>query len=159
MRISEMLVELAEAGVDFVVVGGMAAGVHGSTRVTFDLEICYDPAPNNRARLAALLATWDAELRGADPGLPFLLDARALEISHVLTLTTRLGDIDVMDAVEGVGPFADVYEQAVDVELAGRRFRVLDLPALLKAKRATGRPKDAEQIPELEALVALRKRR
>ena len=159
MRISEMLVELAEAGVDFVVIGGIAAGVHGSTRVTFDLDICYDPAPNNRARLAALLTMWDAELRGAEPGLPFLLDARALETSHVLTLTTRLGDIDVMDAVEGVGQFAAVDEHAVDAELAGRRFRVIGLPALLKAKRATGRPKDAEQIPELEALVALRKRR
>lgn len=154
-----MIVGLADAAVDFVLIGGLAAGVHGSTRVTFDLDICYSPAPANRERLAALLAEWNAYLRGVEPGLPFVMDAKALETSHVLTLTTSLGDVDVMDAVDGVGPYSDVARQSVEAEFAGRRIRVLDLPALLKAKRATKRQKDAEQIPELEALLELRKQR
>ncbi len=159
MRVTELIVGLADAAVDFVLVGGLAAGVHGSTRVTFDLDICYSPAPANRERLAALLAEWNAYLRGVEPGLPFVMDAKALETSHVLTLTTSLGDVDVMDAVDGVGPYSDVARQSVEAEFAGRRIRVLDLPALLKAKRATKRQKDAEQIPELEALLELRKQR
>ena len=158
MRVTELIVGLADAAVDFVLVGGLAAGVHGSTRVTFDLDICYSPAPENRERLAALLAEWNAYLRGVEPGLPFVMDARALGTSHVLTLTTSLGDVDVMDAVDGVGPYSDVARQSVEAEFAGRRIRVLDLPALLKAKRATKRQKDAEQIPELEALLELRKK-
>ena len=154
-----MIVGLADAAVDFVLIGGLAAGVHGSTRVTFDLDICYSPAPANRERLAVLLAEWNAYLRGVEPGLPFVMDAKVLETSHVLTLTTSLGDVDVMDAVDGVGPYSNVARQSVEAEFAGRRIRVLDLPALLKAKRATKRQKDAEQIPELEALLELRKQR
>ena len=159
MRLTKMIVGLADAGVDFVLIGGLAAGVHGSTRVTFDLDICYSPAPENRERLAALLTKWNAYLRGVESGLPFLMDARTLKDSRVLTLTTSLGDIDVMDAVDGVGLYADVARQSVEAEFAGRRIRVIDLPALLKAKRAARRPRDLEQIPELEALLELRKKR
>jgi hypothetical protein len=159
VRITEMIVGLADAGVDFVLIGGVAAGVHGSTRVTFDLDICYSPEPENRRRLATLLTEWDAYLRGVEPGLPFVMDDRTLETSPVLTLTTRLGALDVLDAVQGVGPYPEVVKQSVKAEFAGRQILVLDLPGLLKAKRATKRPRDAEQIPELEALLALRRRR
>ena len=159
MRITEMIAGFVDADVDFVVIGGIAGGIHGATRLTFDLDICYDPAPDNRRRLAEVLTGWHAYPRGVEPGLPFTLDARALEVSHVLTLTTDVGDLDVMDAVEGVGPYSEVLKHSVKAELAGKSFRVIDLPALLKAKRATKRPKDAEQIPELEGLLELRRRR
>jgi hypothetical protein len=150
---------LVRAEVRFVVVGGVAAGLHGLARVTFDLDICYDPAPDNRARLAALLRSLKAYPRGVERGLPFLVDARQLEITPVLTLTTSLGDLDIMDRVAGVGEFRDVWDSSVEVEAGGLRFRILDLPALIAAKRAVGRPKDREQLPELEALRELRRRR
>lgn len=158
MLFQSQLDGLVSAKVRFVVIGGVAANLHGSGRATYDLDICYDPAPANRERLAAVLTGWDAYLRGVEAGLPFVLDARALEISHVLTLTTRLGDLDVMDSVAGVGEFPDVLANSVAIEAGGVRFRVLDLSALLAAKRAAGRPKDLAQIPDIEALLAMRKR-
>jgi hypothetical protein len=150
---------LVRAEVRFVVIGGVAAGLHGLARATFDLDICYDPAPDNRTRLAALLRSLKAYPRAVEPGLPFIMDARQLETTPVLTLTTSLGDLDIMDRVAGVGAFRDVWDSSVEVEAGGLRFRILDLPALIAAKRAVGRPKDREQLPELEALRQLRRRR
>lgn len=149
---------LVEARVRFVVIGGVAAGLHGAGRATFDLDICYDPSEENRERLARVLADWNAYLRGVDPGLPFTMDARQLAITPVMTLTTSTGDLDVMDRVAGVGEFDAVSAQSVETRVGEVSFRILDLPALVAAKRASARRKDLDQLPELEALLALRKR-
>ena len=150
---------LSRAGVRFVVVGGVAASVHGSARVTLDLDICYDPDRDNVRRLADVLAGWHAYLRGVEPGLPFAMDERMLHNTPVMTLVTDHGSLDVMDRVLGVGAFDKVLEASIAASAGGTTFRVLDLPALLAAKRATGRRKDVDQIPELEALLETRRRR
>ena len=75
-----------------------------------------------------------------------------------MTLTTHEGNVDVLDRVAGVGAFADTLAHAVEVDGFDVRFPVLDLPELIRAKRAAGRPKDIAQLPELEALAALRKK-
>ena len=157
MSFASMLQGLIAARVRFVVVGGVAAAAHGSAHVTNDLDICYDSTPDNVARLAALLAGWDAYPRGVDRGLPFFMDERQLRTTPLLTLTTREGDLDVLDRVAGVGTFADTLERSVEFDGFGVRFPVLDLPDLIRAKRAAGRPKDIAQLPELEALAALRR--
>ena len=148
----------AAGGVRFAVVGGVAAAAHGSAHVTNDLDICYDTGRANVERLVALLAGWEAYPRGVERGLPFFMDERQMRTTPVMTLTTREGDIDVLDAVAGVGDFAKVLENSVEFEAFDVRFPVLDLPALIRAKRAAGRPKDVAQLPELEALAALRAR-
>jgi len=159
MRLAEILRGLHEADVEYVVVGGLAANVHGSARITADVDICYDPAPENRARLASRLAAWHAYLRGVDPGLPFTMDARTLRDCPVLTLVTDLGDLDVMARVAGVGEFPAVRAASVPADLAGAPARVLALDALIAAKRAAGRRKDQADLIELEALRAERRRR
>ncbi len=88
-----------------------------------------------------------------------MLDERTFTNVHVLTLTTKLGDLDVMDEVAGVGAYAAVLKNSVPVEAGGMTFRALDLPALIRAKRAAARPRDLEQVPELEALLRRRTRR
>jgi hypothetical protein len=153
-----MLQGLKSARIRFVVVGGVAAVAHGSTYVTNDLDICYDAATPNVERLAALLAEWEAYPRGVERGLPFFMDVRQFRTTPLMTLATREGDLDVLDRVAGVGAFADAMKRAVKVEAFDVRFSILDLPDLIRAKRAAGRPKDIAQLPELEALQALRKR-
>jgi len=74
-----LLEVLARGGVDFVVVGGVAGGSYGSTYGTFDLDVAYARDCENLERLAAVLTGLDASLRGAPPGLPFVLDAKSLE--------------------------------------------------------------------------------
>jgi hypothetical protein len=158
MTLLGMIGRLVEAEVRFVVIGGLAMRAHGSARLTEDLDICYDTAPDNLGRLADTLAGWNAYLRGVEPGLPFVMDVRTLKTTPVLTLVSDHGDIDVMDLVAGVGGYADVLTQSVETGSGSVRFRVLDLPALIRAKRAAGRLKDRAQLPELEALLARRKR-
>lgn len=155
-----MLGGLVTSKVRFIVVGGLAAAAHGSSRVTNDLDICYDAlGGNNLVALATLLARWKAYPRGVEAGLPFIMDDRTLRGAPILTLTSTEGDIDVLDRIAGIGPYADVLRHSEKVTALGVRFSVLDLPSLIKAKRAAGRPRDFEHLPELEALLALTKRK
>jgi hypothetical protein len=149
---------LVDAEVRFVVIGGVAAGLHGAGRATFDLDICYDPSAENRERLARVLLGWGAYLRGVEPGLPFTMDARQLLITPIMTLMTSTGDLDVMDWVAGVGEFDVVLARSVETRVGDVSFWILDLPALVAAKRASARRKDLDQLPELEALLAMRTR-
>jgi hypothetical protein len=155
-----MLGGLVAKKVRFVVVGGLAAAAHGSSRVTNDLDICYDALDgDNLVALSSLLARWKAYPRGVEAGLPFIMDDRTLRGAPTIPLTATQGDIDVMDRIAGVGPYADVRKHSEKIAALGVSFRVLDLPTLIKAKRAAGRPRDFEHLPELEALLALSTRK
>lgn len=153
-----MLRGLTDRKVRFVVVGGVAAAAHGASRVTNDLDICYDAERSNLVALGSVLASWRAYPRGVEAGLPFIMDDRTLLGAPILTLTTEEGDIDVMDRIEGVGSYAAVRQHSETIKALGVTFRILDLPSLIKAKRAAGRPRDFDHLPELEALLALRKK-
>ncbi len=156
MSFAAMLQGLRDADVKFVVVGGLAASAHGSRRITDDLDICYDRERKNIDHLARLLSLWNSYPRGIEVGMPFFMDARQFRTTPIMTLTTDHGFIDVLDDIRGVGSYSDCRSQSVRVEAFDIGFRVLSLPALIDAKRATGRPKDIDQLPELEALLALR---
>jgi hypothetical protein len=158
MSFTSMLGGLTRNKIRFVVIGGVAAAVHGSSRVTNDLDICYDARERgNVDTLARLLARWEAYPRGVEKGLPFIMDERTLRGAPVMTLATAEGDIDVMDRVVGVGDYAAARKHSERVSALGVIFRVLDLPSLIKAKRAAGRPRDFDHLPELEALLELRR--
>jgi predicted nucleotidyltransferase len=152
-----MLGGLVAKKVRFVVVGGLAAAAHGSSRVTNDLDVCYDALDGkNIDALAKVLAGWHAYPRGVEEGLPFIMDQRTLHGAPILTLTTTEGDIDVMDRIAGIGAYTEVRKHSERIAALGVSFRILDLPSLIKAKRAAGRPRDFEHLPELEALLVLR---
>jgi len=154
-----MLGGLTRNKVRFVVIGGVAAAVHGSSRVTNDLDICYDAGDlGNVGGLAKLLAKWEAYPRGVAKDLPFIMDERTLRGAPVMTLATTEGDIDVTDRVAGVGEYDAVRKHSERISALGVSFRVLDLPSLIKAKRAAGRPRDFDHLPELEALLELQHR-
>jgi predicted nucleotidyltransferase len=159
VNLPALLAGLSRAGIRHVVVGGVAANALGSARVTFDLDVCYDPTDDNIERLARLLGEWRAYLRGVEPGLPWTPDARAIRTSPVLTLVTDEGDLDVMDRVAGVGEYPAVLAASEEVSMLGITTRVLTLDALIAAKRAAGRRKDREVLLELEALREIRQRR
>lgn len=155
----EIIRALVASQVRFVVIGGVAAAIQGSVRLTNDIDICYDAEVANIRKLVAVLQRWHAYLRGIERGLPFVLDVRAVQTSPILTLTTDAGDIGILDRVPGVGGYHQVHAASERVTIGRTRFRSLTLPALIAAKRATGRPKDREHLIELEALLALRQKR
>jgi predicted nucleotidyltransferase len=154
----DIISALTHADIRFVVIGGVAATVQGSARLTNDIDICYDTAAENVDRLVTLLRSWNAYLRGVEPGLPFVLDARAFRTTPLMTLTTDVGDIDVLDLVPGVGDYRAVVAASERVTIGDVEFQSLGLEALIASKRAVRRPKDLEQLIELEALLDLRRR-
>ena len=153
-----VLRSLSEAGVEFVVVGGLAATIHGSARLTQDIDIVYSRSGANIERLVAALGPHAPYLRGAPPGLPFDWSASTVERGLNFTLTTAIGDIDLLGEITGAGDYDSLVPHTVDVDIFGCRCRCLDLPRLIDAKRAAGRPKDLDALAELEALLEERGR-
>lgn len=143
-----------DAGVDSIVVGGLAATVHGSARLTQDVDFVYSREPRNIERLALALQPHSPYLRGAPPGLPFEWSAATIARGLNFTLTTAIGDIDLLGEIAGGGDYHALLPHTIEVEIFGHRCRCLDLPALIRAKRASGRPKDLEALAELEAILA-----
>lgn len=150
--LERLLAALGDAHVEFIIVGGVAARAHGSSRLTDDLDISYARSPENLARLVQALAPYEPYLRGAPPGLPFEWSVATLKAGLNFTLTTRLGAIDLLGDITGGGGYAELLPHALTIELFGRQVRLLDLPWLIRVKRAAGRPKDLEVVAELEAL-------
>lgn len=147
-----ILTLLRDAGVEFVLVGGLAATAHGSARLTRDVDIVYARTPQNMARVVSALTPFAPYLRGAPPGLPFRWDIETLRRGLNFTLTTTLGSLDLLGEIAGGGMYADLLPDSIEVKVFGVSCRCLDLDPLIRVKRAAGRPKDLEAIAELEAL-------
>jgi len=94
-----------------------------------------------------------ASLRGAPADLPFTWDAKTIRNGLNFTLTTTLGDIDMLGEVAGGGIYSDLLQHSVDIEAFDGCFKCIDLPTLIRIKEATGRPKDREAIAELRVLL------
>ena len=140
---------LADRGVDFVIVGAVAMVLHGSARVTRDLDVCYSREPDNLERLAAALAPFAPVLRDAPEGLPFVLDVATLKAGLNFTLTSAAGDIDLMGELPGLGAFPVTYRLSEPMAIYGRDVQVLSLEGLERAERAAGPLKDLADLAEI----------
>lgn len=159
MDFERLLSTLVSARVEFVIVGGVAATLHGSARLTADLDIVYERSSRNIARLVTALAPLAPYLRGAPPGLPFRLDEATIVAGLNFTLTTIYGPLDLLGEIAGALRYPQLSERSLTVDLFGKRCRVIDLDTLIQNKRAAGRPKDLEVIAELEVIREERGRR
>jgi hypothetical protein len=149
-RPTALLGRLAHAGVDFVVVGGVAVVVQASPRFTRDLDICYATDAPNLERLGSLLVSLEARLRGIEDDIPFVPDGRTLRPTQMLTLTTREGDLDLLVDPPGSPGYPALRRRADVVELDGASVRIASLEDLIEMKRATGRPQDEIDIESLK---------
>ena len=155
LNLKNIIETLSQHNVDFVIIGGMAAIAHGASYVTADVDMCYARNKENLARLVAALKPFQPRLRDFPRDLPLFFDENTLGQGLQFTLTTSQGDIDLLGEVAGVGDFQDVERCSIVLDLFGFDVKVLDLPALIRAKQAAGRPKDLLLIPELEGLLLL----
>lgn len=151
-HLDELLAILTSAKIDFVIVGGVAATLHGSAYITQDLDICYSRTAENLNQLVNALAPIHPRLRGAPAGLPFLWDVGTLRNGMNFTLTTDLGDIDLLGEISGIGDYLKVASKAMAFQVGLSQYKVLSLDGLIAAKKTAGRPKDQLILPELEAL-------
>ncbi len=137
----------------YILVGGIAATAHASARLTQDVDIVYARDPDNLTRLTAALAPYEPYLRGAPPGLPFRWTLETLKSGLNFTLTTTLGDIDLLGEVAGGGRYENLAEDTIVLRMFGIECQCVTLRRLIHLKRAAGRPRDLEAIAELEAIL------
>jgi hypothetical protein len=154
-----LLTMLVSGGVEFIIIGGMAATAHGSAHVTVDLDIVYRRTPENMSRLAEALSPLQPYLRGAPPGLPFRFDVDTIKRGLNFTLVTSAGDLDVMGEATGGGTYEALLPRSQERPIFDLQVRFVDLEMLIHLKRAAGRPKDLERIAELEAIDEARRKR
>lgn len=144
---------LDQEGARYVVIGGLAARLQGSTTVTNDLDICPDRTPENLKRVAKALRALGAKLRGVEGEVPFLLDAATLAAGDHFTFATKAGDLDILGAPAGVSGFDELAARAVPLDVDGLTVPVASIDDVIRMKRAAGRPKD---LIEVEVLAAVR---
>ena len=151
-----ILEALARHGVRYVLIGGVAANVHGYPLPTEDVDITPELSEANYRRLAEALRELHARLRtGTDPdGVPFDVSAEALKRAAVWTLVTDLGDLDIVTEPAGTRGYRDLRRDAVDIEFEpALRVAVASLPDIIRSKEASGRPKDQAALPALRATL------
>lgn len=139
-------------GVDFVVVGGQAAIIHGSSRGTFDVDVAYSRDRPNLDRLADALRDAGATLRGAPEDVPFLLDAETLERGLNFTFSTRYGSLDLLGEAAGAPRYSELKKSAVPAMIGGQQVLVASLDHLIAMKEAAGRPQDKVDAMELRVI-------
>ncbi len=154
-----MLTPLQEAGVQFNLVGGMAAILHGDVGVTIDLDVVPEREPENLDRLAIALRTLGARIRteGAPEGLPVDCSGgffRNLAPDSILNLTTQSGDLDLIFRPSGTEGYRDLRRDAIEIEVAdGVHIFVASLADVIRSKESAGREKDRSALPRLRRLL------
>jgi hypothetical protein len=127
--------------VRYVVIGGIAAIVHGVPRTTFDVDLLIEASEPNAARLLKAL-----EAAGIDSAA---LTTPQQLLAHEITIFKDVVRIDVQTSTPGLS-FADAWHRRVEREVSGVPYWILSKPDLIAAKRAAGRPKDLEDVRVLE---------
>jgi hypothetical protein len=139
---------LAEHGVDYVLIGGLAVQTHGHVRTTNDADLVPAPNPANLERLAAALHSLDAQV--LNPGEEdTVVDAKMLPRATSWQFVTRDGGIDVMHEVPGGRPYAELSDRALRVRLGDIEVPVVGLDDLIQMKLARGRPVDLADVAAL----------
>ena len=149
INLGAILEGLVEAGVEFILVGGLAAVVQGAPVTTMDVDIVHDQSPENIAKLLSFLKSIDAIHRRPDDKV---IEPKKGDISgrgHAL-FATRLGALDILAVIEEGKTYGDLLEHTVEIEFRNHAIRVLDLKMLIQLKRTSTDPKDMQRLPVLE---------
>ena len=152
-----LLERLVKAGVDFVIVGGFAGVVHGCTYVTQDVDICCDFSTTNLLALQKAISDLDPVHRMTPGRKKLQLTEQTSSQFKNLYLDTKIGRLDCLSFIDGLGDYEQVRQASTLVEVEDIKMYVLSLDALIKTKRAMNRPRDKEAVVQLEAIKKINK--
>ena len=145
---------LAAHQVRYVLIGGAAMMLHGSAYMTRDIDICYERTKANIDALVAALSPFKPQLRlRSGEVLPFRWDAKTIHYGENFTLSTTVGDVDILGSISGFKDFAEISRSAAPYKIGSRLIPMMTIDGLVVAKRAAGRQKDLLALPELEAMA------
>ena len=151
LRLRELLERLTDADIRFVLVGGLAVNAWGYLRATRDVDLVPDPNPDNLAKLDELLVALDGKVDVGGQLLAADAISTFLKTGDRTLVVTGLGQVDVLQGLPQIPPYADLDVQATEVELGGVVIRICSLEHLLRMKRASDRSRDKDDVEALEA--------
>ena len=140
---------LSESGVEFILVGGLAAVAQGAPITTFDVDIVHSQNDPNIGRLLTFLKSIEAHQRRPDDLIIEPTERDLKGKGHIL-MSTRFGPLDVLAVIEKGYGFEDLLPETIEIEFQGHCLHVLSLETILKIKRESGNPKDQYRLPILE---------
>jgi hypothetical protein len=147
-----LLIRLNEHRVEFVIIGGVCAVLHGTPYVTFDLDVCCPFSLENLRRIEAAVRDLHPHHRLAADKLPLVLTDELASRLKNLYLQTDLGKLDCLSEVSGVGDFQQVLRSSIAHATSYGEFRMLNIDALMAAKEAVGRERDRIALRLLRAI-------
>lgn len=142
----DILIELTDAGADFVLVGGYAVGFHGHPRATKDIDILIHATEENARRVLNGLIAFGAPVENLD-----VAEADLVKNSGVVQIGVPPNRIDILTRISGVS-YGEISDEIAEFELEGRTIKVIGINALLKNKRAAGRDQDLLDVEALERI-------
>jgi hypothetical protein len=153
IELNRLLQTLCDAEIDFVIVGGYAAMLHGSSMLTRDLDVCTVLTDSCVAKLRVAFRDLNPTHRQTSQRLSFLDTPDPGVPLKNIYLQTDLGPLDILGSITGLDNFAELRKNAVQLYLFGREILVMSIDDLIKAKEALGRPKDVLVAQELRAIA------
>jgi hypothetical protein len=153
-----LLRALSQHRVNFVLIGALAARLHGFPRLTADADITPASDKPNLERLAAALNELDAKVytESVPEGLAFDCSPSTLARSRMWNLVTRAGRLDIAFEPAGVEGYDDLKKDAERFEAFGIKFLVASLDDIIRSKEAAGRPKDLDDVAILRAMKSVK---
>lgn len=149
---NRLLEVLTQSQVEFVIIGGFAALLYGSSQVTKDLDICVSLTPENIHQIRVSLAPLNPKHRMTPQKLSFLEFPEELKGIKNFYVQTDSGILDILGEVSGVGSFNEIIGRAQTIEVYGKRVKIISLDDLIRAKQWLGRPKDLATVLELQVI-------
>lgn len=150
LDLARLLAVLHAHAVAYTIIGGVAVQVHGHRRTTRDIDVIPDPDGDNLRRLAAALVELEAVPRDL-PAAASPSEQQLAVAAVVPPLTTRHGELHILNAVPGAAPYGRLRSRALEIDLDGITLAIAGLDDLIAMKRASGRPRDLEDIAVLIA--------
>lgn len=152
-NLKELLKKLLEEQVDFVLIGGFAGVVYGSTMVTQDLDICAALTSSNIDRLKSALKNLSPKHRMNPSFKPSLFDfPQSWDGIKNVYLETDIGILDILSSASPVGDFAEIKSRAITIDLYGFKCHVISIDDLIEIKSTMKRPKDIQALQELKTI-------
>lgn len=157
----EVLAALERGGVKYVLIGGLAAILHGAAHVTTDVDIVPEEGLRNLERLSSVLRELNARIRvtGEEGGVPFGHDAESLRRVRIWNLVTDRGDLDITFVPSGTEGYEDLRRDVVHMRVRGIDVPVASLADVIRSKEAAGRERDRAILPTLRHMLETADRR
>lgn len=151
--LTTLLARLAASGTEFVLVGALAAVAQGAPLATLDVDVVHRRDEENVDRLLAFLDSVDARYRGRPGGQVLRPSREALRGAGHHLLSTALGQLDVLGAIEQGKAFEELLRDSVEVRIEGQSVHVVRLATLADLKRGATGPKAALALAVIEETI------